>query len=242
MHSVRNPLRLLVSLLAVTAAGCATTTATGPAAHYIGADAIDIKAVLPAPPADNSPAGRAELDRMLALQGSRTPEQVADIKAEGPLTPYMFATVLGASFKAKDLPGTDALLRRAGEDTKAIIDKAKGLWNRKRPWALDGRIEPCIAKPTDASYPSDRTCRTYVWAALLGELFPEKKDLLLAKARQVGENRVLAGVHYPSDVQAGATLGQAIATKMMKTRPFKTDLAAARAELAIGKSRQPSPP
>ena len=196
---------LAVSMLI---SGCASKPTTPPAAGHLARNAVDIKSVLADPPADNSPAAGAELDQLLAIQGKRTPDDVARIKAEGPLTPYLFASVLGPSFKAEMLPATDALLKRVTADATAVIGQAKARWDRKRPWVLDERIQPCIAKPTDASYPSARAVRSRVWAIVLGELFPAKKDQLLAAADQVAQNRIDAGVHYPSDIQAGKVTGR----------------------------------
>jgi acid phosphatase (class A) len=97
---------------------------------------------------------------------------------------------------------------------------------------VDERITPCIPKPADASYPSARTVRSHVWASVLGELFPAKRDQLLAAADQVAKNRIEAGVHYLSDIEAGKKLGLAIAAKIIATPAFKSDLTAARAEVA----------
>jgi acid phosphatase (class A) len=231
MSIARNCWPVVVSIGAFVS-GCTTKSPTLAGAGYLPPDAIDIQAVIPDPPADNSPAARAELDQLLAIQGKRTPEEVARIKAEGPLTPYLFTSVLGPSFKAETMPATDALLKHVTADATAIIGQAKTHWDRKRPWVLDGRIQPCIAKPTDASYPSARAVRSCVWATILGELFPAKKAQLLAAADQVAQNRIDAGVHYPSDITAGKALGRAIAAKIMQTPAFTADVAAAQAEWA----------
>jgi acid phosphatase (class A) len=140
--------------------------------------------------------------------------------------------VLGPSFKADALPVTDAMLKKVSADAATVIGQAKAIWDRKRPWVVDERITPCIPKPADASYPSARTVRSHVWATVLGELFPAKKAELLAAADQVAKNRVEAGVHYPSDIEAGKKLGLAIAAKILATPAFKADLAAAKAEVA----------
>jgi acid phosphatase (class A) len=44
-------------------------------------------------------------------------------------------------------------------------------------------------------------------------------------------SRVVGGVHYPSDVEAGRIDATTIASIMMQNRDFQSDLAAARAEL-----------
>ena len=46
---------------------------------------------------------------------------------------------------------------------------------------------------------------------VLAELRPERREALLAQGRQVGVNRVIGGVHYPSDIEAGQKLGARLA-------------------------------
>lgn len=232
MSLTRNRWSVVVLGLCALLTGCASKPPTVPGDGYLTPNAIDIKAVVSDPPADNSPAARAELDQLLAIQAKRTPGDVARIKAEGQLSPFMFSSVLGPSFKAEALPLTDAMLKRVSGDTTAVIGQAKAIWDRKRPWVLDDRIQPCIPKPTDASYPSSRTVRSHVWATVLGELVPAKKAQLLAAADKVATNRVEAGVHYPSDIEAGKKLAAAIAAKIMATSAFQADLARAKAEVA----------
>ena len=87
MSIARNCWSIVILAVGVFLSGCATKSpATPPAAGYLAIEAINIKSVIPDPPADTSPAARAELDHLLAIQGKRTPADVARIKAEGPLS------------------------------------------------------------------------------------------------------------------------------------------------------------
>ena len=73
--------------------------------------------------------------------------------------------------------------------------------------------------------------RYYVYALLMAELFPEKKDAILAIGRDIGWDRVLIGKHFPTDVQAGRVLGQAIFREVSASAAFTQDLAEAKAEV-----------
>jgi len=209
-----------------------TSMSPAAAGKYIAADALDIQAVLKDPPANDSAATRSELDRMLEIQGARTAEDLQRIKGDGAIALRLFVGVLGTNVKPEALPVTEALLAAVGGNAQAVINKAKTHWNRPRPWVLESRLHPCIDKPTSASYPSDRAAQSRICAVVLGELFPAKKAQLVAKADQVGFDRVVAGIHFPSDVRAGQDLGQAIAAKILQSAAFKVDLAAAQAEVA----------
>lgn len=66
---------------------------------------------------------------------------------------------------------------------------------------------------------------------MLAELFPDNRDALLATAREFGYHRLVASVHYPSDVYAGRVLGLAIAQALLRDTRFRAELSAVKAEL-----------
>ena len=84
---------------------------------------------------------------------------------------------------------------------------------------------------TDYSYPSGHSTRGTLFALLLAELFPDRREAILAKGRDSGWLRVQGGVHYPTDIYAGRVLGQALARKFLSSPAFQRDFAAAQAEL-----------
>ena len=68
-------------------------------------------------------------------------------------------------------------------------------------------------------------------ALLLAELFPERKEAILAIGRNIGWDRVLIGKHFPTDIYAGRMLGQAIVRELLANPAFQHDLAEAKAEV-----------
>jgi acid phosphatase (class A) len=84
-------------------------------------------------------------------------------------------------------------------------------------------------------YPSGHSARGTVYALLVAELFPDKKDAVLAIGRTIGWDRVLIGKHFPTDVQAGRVLGQAIYRELSANAEFQHDLAEAKAEISAAK-------
>jgi acid phosphatase (class A) len=97
------------------------------------------------------------------------------------------------------------------------------------------RDSPCTA-PARAisyspSYPSGHATVGAMMAILLAGMVPEQRDALFARGWEYGDSRVLSGVHFPSDVEAGRVLGTLLIAMMEQDTGFHADLLAARREL-----------
>jgi undecaprenyl-diphosphatase len=82
------------------------------------------------------------------------------------------------------------------------------LWQRPRPFTDHPLgVIPLITSGHDASFPSDHA--TVSFAIAFGILFVAGRAgwLFVAWAALIAASRVLAGVHYPTDVLAGALVG-----------------------------------
>jgi len=56
----------------------------------------------------------------------------------------------------------------------------------------------------------------------------------MARGRQIGDDRFLAGMHYPSDVAAGQKLGAEIARRLLANPDFREQLRQAARECRKG--------
>jgi acid phosphatase (class A) len=146
-------------------------------------------------------------------------------------------------------------------ETGGQVNLVKDCWERPRPFvvskdvhppgmmaqgmAIDpakpeknvaphGAGSPCraVEKPAVSySYPSGNSNFGTTLAILLAAMVPEKRAEIFARGWEFGDNRLTAGVHFPSDIEAGRMSATAMVAVMMTNPAFKTDFAAAKAEL-----------
>ncbi len=172
-----------------------------PEYHFLGTH-------LPAPPVEGTDAYRADFTKLHEYQDHRTPEQCATAEAEssfsvengfGPATGVLTEAEVKVA-KIYTLP----ILMRVG----VAVYYFKHKFKRQRPYHEDTTLQPCIRKPNDLSYPSGHATTGYALALVLSKRFPEKKELIMKQGLQIGENRLIGGVHHPSDVEAGRELAR----------------------------------
>lgn len=199
--------------------------------RYIDPTTVDAKVLLPEPFAKDSPETLKEIDAVLEKQKTRTPDEVARAQSEVKLTVFAFSDVLGPWFTEKNLPKTAAFFQSVHNDAHFVTDAAKKVWNRPRPYEQSTQVQPAVELEKNGSYPSGHATRGMLFGLILADLFPDLKDKLIARGRQIGDDRVLGGVHFPSDVAGGQTLGKALYDKFNASPTFQADLAVVKAEL-----------
>lgn len=85
----------------------------------------------------------------------------------------------------------------------------KHLVSRPRPWLDVAGLIPLIEEADPNSFPSGHTCAAFAFAVALLHTLPVRwgKALALGTAVLMGLSRLYVGVHYPTDVLAGALIG-----------------------------------
>ncbi len=199
-------------------------------ARFLDPAAIDVTKVLPTPPEPSSLAGQADLEAVRMAQAWRSEEQIAWAKEAEQEDLSINTAVLGPWFKASELPICARLLEDVVRDVNAVSDRAKGLYQRKRPFMLDESLQPCVKRPSSSSYPSGHSTRTFARALLLAEVFPGDRTLLLERAHRAAWGRILGGVHFPSDDVGGRLLAESALREMKQNPAFRAAVEACRNE------------
>lgn len=89
----------------------------------------------------------------------------------------------------------------------AAFMKLKRMIGRPRPCALEPHCWAELLPPDQFSFPSGHTITAASVSVALGMFYPEMQPGLYFCATSIAASRVLLGMHYFSDVVAGAALG-----------------------------------
>jgi acid phosphatase (class A) len=201
-------------------------------AYYIDTSVLGMGLLVQPPPAQDSALTKAELAEVHRVEQTRTPEQVAAAQADDKEEDiFSYRNVMGDGFAAESLPVTAAFSAHVHNEESVVGAPLKKKFQRPRPFQFDGTLHPVCALNAEAtSYPSGHALSGYLLAFALVEIIPEKSQQILARADAYAHNRIVCGVHYPSDVEASRRIALAMFGYMMASPRFQKDLAAARIE------------
>jgi undecaprenyl-diphosphatase len=90
------------------------------------------------------------------------------------------------------------------------------VWPRARPFERLEDVTPLAAHSAGRSFPSRHVASGLAMAAIGGQKHPRLGWLMAAVAWLLGISRVAAGLHYPTDVAAGAALGGLVGHALRK--------------------------
>jgi acid phosphatase (class A) len=190
--------------------------------YYLQQGAVSLVALLAPPPDEDSRQEEYDARKVSEALIARTPADMAQAASDAHRNIFVFTKILGPNFDAAHLPLTVAMFDRANNDTEILIDLAKAHFLRHRPPG---------AKQTHFSYPSGHAAFAACTAILLSEMVPEKRGELFARSAIFAESRIIAGVHYPSDVEAGWISGTVVAQALLVQPKFQADFRAAKVEV-----------
>lgn len=249
----------LIALAAALAAGCVTVVApTSPAelpqqrpgyvAGYLQPTELpDSRVLLPPPPAAGSAALAADEDAYRSTRKLRdTPRwalAVKDADLTFPKAAEVFSCVLAMPVAEEATPHLYMLLRRVRADASRANDKAKDHYKRRRPYLAFGDAS-CTPREQhkDDAYPSGHASIGWAWALALAEIAPDRANAVLARGLAFGQSRVVCGVHWMSDVEAGRVVGASVVSRLHADPVFAAQLAAARGEIEAARAAGVRPP
>ena len=107
----------------------------------------------------------------------------------------------------------------------------KKYFGRTRPFVNNPEIKALVKPSTSGAYPSGHSSRSSMMAITLRKIMPEKRAAIFERANEYAQSRIIGGMHYPNDLEAGHRAGSAMAATLLASPTFMADFDVARAEI-----------
>ncbi|HOX22545.1 MAG TPA: phosphatase PAP2 family protein [Elusimicrobiales bacterium] len=235
----RSCVRFLPFLAALVLCACANPdkirvkyTGPYPDPHYLSEAQIErLVKDFPPPPAPGSEQEKADWATLLDWQAKRTPLQcAAALVQEKSDFPEYYGGDANPFIKPEPQPVLD-FFRRMGEDVKTASARLKKHARRARPEGP--QLHPCLRDVgSKYSYPSIHASTSRAFALILADFAPARRQEFLDSADQAALNRLIAGVHFPSDIAAGKEYGARVYAELLKNETFQREMETLRQYLA----------
>ncbi|MBF7683531.1 phosphatase PAP2 family protein [Acinetobacter sp. B5B] len=200
----------------------------------------DSLTIVPAPPTYNSVdflRDKAAYDQAKSLVGTDRWKQAAeDADLSDANIGKPFSQAFGIDISPQNTPITYEILRKLRTDAGSYATKtAKEHYMRLRPFMF---FNSHTCTPNDeanlsknGAYPSGHTTIGWSSALVLAEIRPDRQNEILQRGYEYGQSRVICGVHWQSDVDAGRITGSAIVARLHADKAFNKMLEEAKQEI-----------
>lgn len=166
---------------------------------------------IPCPPANSSTETMLELNRMVQLM-SEASIQECEFALRNDLTRGHYETWARSASKWTGEEYDWKWFDTMAEQGNGLILYKKAHYNRPRPYQLgpmlEKRIEMRISDPQTPAYPSGHAFDAGMFAEALTQRHPEFAAEFDRLATRIANSRIVGGVHFPSDCEAGLLLGR----------------------------------
>lgn len=164
----------------------------------------------------------------------RGKQAIADAPCEETDFFRCFTPSMGMTLSEKETPAIAALMKKTFEELCNTAMQMKSTSFRKRPFV---RMGESSAMPevnehytTSSGYPSSHSILGWGIALALVEVAPNCQDAILTRGYEYGRSRIILGLHFASDVQAGRLSAACTLVRLHNDTEFLTLMAAAKKE------------
>lgn len=178
------------------------------------------------PPVQGSVESAADFAELHRLQATRTKEDCDTAELQTWFDARSISGVTVGLISEAEFKVIETLASQLLETAKVESDTLKAKFNRPRPYITDPTLVPCIKKPkkADRAFPSGHALGGWLLSRVLAQIFPERAALFQTWGKQVGLNRLIGGVHHPSDVEAGWKLADLIFAELRLNHAYNAHL------------------
>lgn len=197
-------------------------------AGFLGTTPVDFKEPLISPPTAASAAELRDQAATRLWQKKRTEADCARSLREAKVNLRSLYGAPDGPLTEEELSRLEPFFIKIKEDGERVVTEAKDHWKRMRPFVAMKNVQPCgglSRLKKSFSYPSGHAADSRLFALVLGQIDPGRAAAFLARADQIAEDRVIAGVHYESDIEAGKKLGELVFQALQRKEAFEAELA-----------------
>ncbi|WP_247527725.1 PA-phosphatase [Bradyrhizobium sp. 199] len=190
--------------------------------QHIGGKQWQAAVALPPP---TYPVTAKMIDEILVLAVAERPEALGEIVEENQnfqLRWMQLLNITGAShpqtfllMKITARVGEFAMVQLKLQYSNLVGAGPPPAWYQPRPSQVCATLYPPVPVPGHPAYPAGHALIGTLTSECLADLLPQYKEPLRALAARVGMNRMIAGLHYREDIDAGARAALAL-------KPFLT--------------------
>ena len=152
----------------------------------------------------------------------------------------MYSEPFGMTISEETTPEILALLERVFVTATLCKNKAKGNIMRIRPFIQFNEPTPIPEDEAElrnnSSYPSGHTTIGWAIALVLAEINPENQNEILKRGYEYGDNRVIVGFHYQSDVDDARLIASILVNRLHANDDFIKQLQKAKEEFLSNKA------
>jgi acid phosphatase (class A) len=207
---------------------------------YLPPGAVDVSKILNGPPVVDSAGDKADVAHVRQANGHAKAARWERALLDDASVYDRIAEQLGFRPDRRRFQRFVRLLNRVAEDAFGAGGEAKKLFPRARPFQRVALTRVCgqkkVPKPEASpsggtSYPSGHAVVSWAVALVMMEASPQSAQAIVARAVDYGESRVVCGLHFPSDIDAGHLVATAAVDKLFALPEFRRDFQCAKNEL-----------
>ncbi|MDR2300975.1 MAG: phosphatase PAP2 family protein [Deltaproteobacteria bacterium] len=196
---------------------------------------------LPPPPADDSPDFARDINVYWQTRTKRDDERWLKAAEDADIAKNwnaIFKDSFGLVLDKKNTPFTYELLERASEDVEVSFNQAKDKFQRVRPFVYFNQPFGTTCLPSEegtiknnGAYPSGHSVYSWLMALILAEISPDRQEAIFSRGLDYGFSRVICGVHWVSDIEAGRYVASAVNARLHADPKFMELLGKAKEEI-----------
>lgn len=218
---------------------CASVFAQNPQTYFSKEEMTNLVNCLPAPPDSGSLEFANDILRYMWGKTMRQDaERAAEIEHDAiwnlDTLAVIFSVPFGLEISQEKTPEIYKAFTQGVGTIELVRIIPKAYYNRKRPYVMYNEHMLTTWEEdelrNEGSYPSGHTIRGWAAALVLAEINPAATAELFARAWRYGENRVITGAHWQSDVDVSRPAASIGYVQLQSSPAYREQMDRARAE------------